>query len=186
MKEEQVDELDEKGNKTGRLSPLGQLHHKQLWHGVTHVWIYNEKGQILLQKRHPDVKWGANKWDLAAGGHIRAGETPSLAAIREAKEEISLELSEPDLKLAGTTTAIGKAPKTGRDHKAYEWNFITEQDLDPKTLELQTDETADLKWFDLDIVEADLKDPKKSQKYAPRSSKIYELVISKIKGELTK
>ncbi|OGZ90853.1 MAG: hypothetical protein A2599_00520 [Candidatus Staskawiczbacteria bacterium RIFOXYD1_FULL_39_28] len=53
--------------------------------------IVNPKGKILLAK---SPKW-KNKWVLA-GGHVEPGETIKETAIREAKEELGLDLSSPE------------------------------------------------------------------------------------------
>jgi 8-oxo-dGTP pyrophosphatase MutT (NUDIX family) len=181
MKTELIDILDETGNATGKRLPIDDLHAQELWHGVAHVWIYNKEGQLLLQRRHPDVKWGADKWDLTAGGHISAGETPLQGAIREAKEEIGLKLDPSSLELAGITSTVNVTPSTGRKHKTYEWNYIVEQDLDPAKLKLQADETTDLRWFDLDEFEKDIKDPERFKIYAPRKYETYELIINNLR-----
>lgn len=48
--------------------------------------IFNSKGEILLQRRGDTNKWGF------PGGAIELGETPEMAAIREAKEETGLDV----------------------------------------------------------------------------------------------
>ena len=48
--------------------------------------IFNEKGEVLLQRRGNSNKWGF------PGGAIEIGETPQMAAIREAKEETGLDV----------------------------------------------------------------------------------------------
>ena len=48
--------------------------------------IFNEKGDVLLQRRTDSNKWGF------PGGAIEIGETPQMAAIREAKEETGLDV----------------------------------------------------------------------------------------------
>lgn len=48
--------------------------------------IFNEKGEVLLQRRGDTNKWGF------PGGAIELGETPEMAAIREAKEETGLDV----------------------------------------------------------------------------------------------
>ena len=48
--------------------------------------IFNEKGEVLLQRRGDTDKWGF------PGGAIELGETPQIAAIREAKEETGLDV----------------------------------------------------------------------------------------------
>ncbi|MBR2876237.1 MAG: NUDIX hydrolase [Clostridia bacterium] len=48
--------------------------------------IFNEKGEVLLQKRADCNKWGF------PGGAVELGETPEMAAIREVKEETGLDV----------------------------------------------------------------------------------------------
>ncbi len=50
------------------------------------VIIFNEKNQVLLQKRKDVGLWGI------PSGHIEIGETVSEAAIREVKEETNLDI----------------------------------------------------------------------------------------------
>ena len=50
------------------------------------VIIFNEKNQVLLQKRADVGLWGI------PSGHIEIGETVSEAAIREIKEETDLDI----------------------------------------------------------------------------------------------
>ena len=54
---------------------------------VTGAIAEREDGKILLTKSH---KW-SDKWTLA-GGHVDPGETISDGAMREAKEELGLDL----------------------------------------------------------------------------------------------
>ncbi len=48
--------------------------------------IFNDKGEVLLQRRGDTNKWGF------PGGAIELGETPEMTAIREAKEETGLDV----------------------------------------------------------------------------------------------
>ena len=48
--------------------------------------IFNDKGEVLLQRRGDFGKWGF------PGGAVERGETPEMAAIREVKEETGLTL----------------------------------------------------------------------------------------------
>ncbi len=50
-------------------------------------YIQNEKGEFLLQKRGDNGEWGF------PGGCIEIGETPEMAAVREAKEETGLDVT---------------------------------------------------------------------------------------------
>ena len=48
--------------------------------------VFNDRGEVLLQRRGDSNKWGF------PGGAIELGETPQMAAIRELKEETGLDV----------------------------------------------------------------------------------------------
>ena len=55
------------------------------------------KKEILLQLRQ-NTGYMDNKYDFACSGHVEKGETFKSALVREAKEEIGIEIDEDDLK----------------------------------------------------------------------------------------
>lgn len=58
--------------------------------GVSNIFV-DENGRLLLMKRSDECKTFPGYWGLV-GGFIDPGETPEEAAIREAKEEIGVEI----------------------------------------------------------------------------------------------
>lgn len=98
MTEELFDVLDKNGNKTGIQKTKKELHEQGLWHQAVHVWIFNSKGEMLLQKRAKDKDYWPDLWDISAAGHISAGETPEQAVIREIGEETGIKVSLSQLK----------------------------------------------------------------------------------------
>lgn len=56
----------------------------------------NGEEEILLQLRQ-NTKYGNGKWDLAATGHVEPGESMKMALVREAKEEIGIEIDMEDI-----------------------------------------------------------------------------------------
>lgn len=59
-------------------------------HRISHVLIFDNEGRLALQKRADGVPFCPGCWVTSAGGHVRAGETYSSAAIRELDEELGL------------------------------------------------------------------------------------------------
>ena len=51
---ELLDVLDENGNLTGRAEERKIVHEQGLWHIHVGVWIMNQKGEFLFQKRSPN------------------------------------------------------------------------------------------------------------------------------------
>ena len=98
MKNEIIDQYNYIGEKIGTVDKE-IAHQKGLWHKSVHVWILNDKNEILLQYRCADKKLYPNTWDVSFAGHISAGESSIDAVIREGKEElgIKVDLNKPEL-----------------------------------------------------------------------------------------
>ena len=68
----------------------GQVHAEGLRHRAIHILVFNEKGEVFLQKRSPWKDKHPGKWDSSAAGHLDSGETYEAAARRELSEELGL------------------------------------------------------------------------------------------------
>lgn len=68
----------------------------KLLHPVVHLHVFNEQGELYLQKRpmHKDIQPG--KWDTAVGGHVDYGETVNEALRREVREELGITAFRPE------------------------------------------------------------------------------------------
>jgi isopentenyldiphosphate isomerase len=95
MKNEIPDELfpvvDETGNEIS-VAPRTVCHDgiSMLLHPVVHLHLFNEKGELFLQKRAKTKDLLPGKWDTSVGGHISPGESAEQALKREALEELGL------------------------------------------------------------------------------------------------
>lgn len=65
------------------------FYHKPVW-----IWIINDKGEILVQKRAHTKKKSPDKWDMPSAGHIDAGESVLQGCVRETKEELGIDVKE--------------------------------------------------------------------------------------------
>lgn len=63
------------------------------------LFIRNSRGQLWVPFRNDDVKRWPSSPDFTVGGAVLAGEDYETAVIREAREEIGLELDIKDIKL---------------------------------------------------------------------------------------
>ena len=61
------------------------------YHLVVHVWIRNSKGQYLISQRSANRPTYPLMWECV-GGSVVKGEDSLLGAIREAKEEVGVDL----------------------------------------------------------------------------------------------
>lgn len=181
MKDEPVDILDAHGDKIGQVMLKSEAHKKSLWHSGAHVWIYNSRGEVLLQLRAPDKIIRPNVWDVSAAGHIASGDTPEATAVREAKEELDLDIDPKKFKFIG----IKKVDEAmdGWNHRVFNWTYLLKADLDIKKLQLEADEVSDIRWLPVDEFEAELHDPKKSKRYTPTRLEFYEELVAEIRKQ---
>lgn len=88
--EEYLEIINDKGEIIG-LALRSEVHgNPHLMHRVVHVLVFNEKGEILLQKRSMNKDVAPGKWDTSVGGHVNPGEDLLDSAIREMEEELGI------------------------------------------------------------------------------------------------
>jgi len=63
------------------------------WRRVVRVFLLDEQGRVLLQKRGAHMNAYPGCWDQSAGGHVDVGETDLQAAERELFEEVGVRVS---------------------------------------------------------------------------------------------
>ena len=59
-------------------------------HNVVDILIYNDEGELALQKRAAGDKSFPDHWDFSAGGHIDENENSADAASRELSEGLGI------------------------------------------------------------------------------------------------
>ncbi|KAK8838583.1 hypothetical protein M9Y10_033215 [Tritrichomonas musculus] len=109
---EYFDILDENGEKTGRTKLRSEVHRDGDWHKAVHIWILNDKGDVLLQRRCPTKDSHPNCLDISCAGHLSAGDDSITAAVRELKEELGIDASPSDLKFIKTIKRSSKYTET--------------------------------------------------------------------------
>jgi 16S rRNA (adenine1518-N6/adenine1519-N6)-dimethyltransferase len=87
--EEELDVVDEHDVVTGS-APRGIVHAKNLLHRAVHIFVWNDRGELLLQKRSAQKEQYPGCWDSSAAGHLESGEDYRHCAARELREELGL------------------------------------------------------------------------------------------------
>lgn len=95
--EEQIDVLNEMGQKTGESLARSEIHRLGIWHRTVHIWLFDANGKILFQLRAHDKENNPNLYDTSCAGHISAGDSSILSAVREIHEELGLEKNPEEL-----------------------------------------------------------------------------------------
>lgn len=66
------------------------VHRRDLLHRAIHIFLWNTRGELLLQKRSALKDVAPNTWDSSAAGHLGTGEDYDPAATREVVEELGV------------------------------------------------------------------------------------------------
>ena len=88
--DELFDVVDENDAVTGTATRKA-VHEQKLIHRAIHVFVFNKKGDLFLQKRSTLKDVNPGVWDSSVSGHLDSGEDYLSAALREVEEEMGIE-----------------------------------------------------------------------------------------------
>ncbi len=146
---EQVVLVDENDNPIGLMEKI-EAHEKALLHRAFSVFIFNKKGELMLQQRAASKYHSPLLWTNTCCSHQRDGETNLEAGKRRLQEEMGFvtELNE-------VFSFIYKAPFD---------NGLTEHELDHVMVgsfegspSINKEEVESYKWMNLDDLKSDIK-----------------------------
>jgi isopentenyl-diphosphate delta-isomerase len=172
MEDELIDIYDESNNLTHVQKTKSEAHKYGLWHRSAHVWIYNSKGEVLLQLRAKHKPVYPDKWDISSAGHVIPGEDPLAAALRETEEEIGLELKKKDLDFFGIKKASEAHGKI-RNNEFY-YIYFLKYDGIAKNLKLQSGELQEVRFLPINKLEGELRT--NPNKYTPHGDYWFEIM----------
>lgn len=85
--------VDEKDQVLGSVT-RGEAHaHPEIFHRSVFILVFNQVGELLLQKRSANKDRFPNYWTVSCSGHVVYGQTYEEAAARELEEELGLNLT---------------------------------------------------------------------------------------------
>lgn len=75
--------------KSGEVKTRAEANRNGDWIATFNLWVVTKEPEpcIVYQQRSPNASWAPGKLDVAAGGHLMAGEDVA-DGLREAKEEL--------------------------------------------------------------------------------------------------
>jgi isopentenyl-diphosphate delta-isomerase len=128
MHEELFDVVDEADRVIGQ-APRSQVHAHRWLHRAVHVFVFNPRGDVLIQKRSAGKDEYPLRYTSSASGHLHAGEDYLSAAHRELDEELGL---------SGGLEFLRKfpaGPETSYEHSAL-YRMVTAQSpaFDPREI----------------------------------------------------
>ncbi len=144
MLEEMIDLLRPDGTPLGRAKEKSLVHRDGDLHRTAHLWIITPGLSVLLQLRASTKVSHPSLWDVSVAGHVDAGETAEAAAIREAREELGIELAVDELRHIGSIRERWVIQERGYVDNEIEEVYIVRRDVDLAALLLQPGEVDDV------------------------------------------
>ncbi len=145
---EQVILVDEQDNPIGLMEKI-EAHEKALLHRAFSVFVFNNKGELMLQQRAKEKYHSPLLWTNTCCSHQRDGETNLEAGIRRLQEEMGFVCD-----LEEVFSFIYKAPFD---------NGLTEHELDHVLVGkfndiplINKEEVEAYKWMPLEDVKSDI------------------------------
>jgi 16S rRNA (adenine1518-N6/adenine1519-N6)-dimethyltransferase len=99
------------------------IHSQGFLHRAVSILVLNSQGEVYLQQRSRLKDTYPLKWTTSASGHVDPDETYLMAAVRELKEELDLEVGELRL--------LGKVPASRRTDYEFMEIYLTITDNTP-------------------------------------------------------
>ncbi|MBZ9572325.1 isopentenyl-diphosphate Delta-isomerase [Patescibacteria group bacterium] len=155
MPREKVILVDEKDREIGFEEKLKAHQKGGKLHRCVSIFIFNSKGELLIQKRAEKKYHSGDLWTNTCCGHPKPGEILKEAAQRRLKEEMGL-----DSNLKEKFSFIYKAEfENGLCEWEFDHIFFGKSDQKPKPAE---EEVSEWKWIDIEKLKKDIKEnPKK-------------------------
>ena len=180
-----IDIVDQGGNPTGQSVLKSEIHSKGHMHNTSHVWLYNNKAEILLQQRSATKTICPLLWDVSVAGHVDAGETPEGAAVRETKEEIGISISEAQLDKIGVFKCFQSYPNGIIDNEFHN-TYIAEVNLEIDRLIPQPNEVEALKLVTIEEFCSLLEHSTTNSHFISSNKDYYLFVIDAIKTRISR
>lgn len=137
------DVLDENGNKIGKTKLRSEVHRDGDWHKAVHIWIINDNGEILLQRRCATKDSNPNMLDVSCAGHLSAGDDSLSGAVRELKEELNIDARPSELKFMKTIKRSSKYTDTFVNNE-FDDLYILKTDRKIEDMEFQKEEISEI------------------------------------------
>lgn len=153
---EEVVLVDEQDNQIGTEEKL-KAHQEGKLHRAFSVFIFNEKGELLLQQRALTKYHCPGLWSNTVCSHPRPGEQVEAAAHRRMKEELGF-----DGPVKEVFSFIYKV-KFDNGLTEHEFDHVLVGKFEPKPV-LNKDEVAAVKWVGMQELKKDIK--KSPEKYS--------------------
>ena len=165
---EKVILVDDKDRVIGEMEKI-EAHEQAALHRAVSIFMFNSKGEMLLQRRALTKYHSPGLWTNTACTHPRMGEGSAEAAKRRAMEEMGMDVG-------GIRELFYFIYKEKLDNELTEYEldhvFVASSDAVPH---LNTDEVCEYRYVDVAILKQELKE--RPEQFTVWFKKIVERVI---------
>lgn len=151
MADELLDVVNDEDMVTGQ-AMRSIVHQQGLQHRGVHVFLFNEKGEMLIQKRSADRANSPSLLDCSVSEHVKAGESYLEAAMRGLKEEMGVE---------GIKVTLRGKIQMEYGPNDNEISEIYEGKVDPSQVNFDPEEISEVRYMGLDEIRAGIINEKK-------------------------
>lgn len=133
------------------------------WRIIT-IWIFNDKGELLIAKRSMDKRTDPGKWGPSVAGTLEYGDSYLETAKRELKEELGVDTPLRELKLMMHDSDVGQRANM---------NYVGTINLPISEFTMQQEEVDGLAWIPMEILLEETES--KPEKYVKAMNIVKEL-----------
>ncbi len=164
--------VDQKDRKIGLEEKIKAHSNGGRLHRAFSIYVFNSKGEMMLQQRASSKYHGGDLWTNTVCGHPRDREDVAAAAHRRLMEEMGFDCSLREVFSTIYHTDIGE----GMTEHEFLHVFFGTYDKDPK---LNPEEAKAFKWIDMEDLASDAS--KRPGIYSPWMRIILDKVIEAMK-----
>lgn len=153
-----IDVLSDTGLRTGEILPRAAIHRLGKYHRAIHLYLFNSKNELLLQRRALTVDNYPGVFSISVLGHINAGECSSTTVKREIEEELGIDASGLKIDFLFSYFSEGILSETYIDRQ-FNDVYITRAEIDPKLIKFDPSEVSEVKFVPFERFLEMLSDP---------------------------
>jgi len=168
--EEKVVLVDEYNVVLGTMEKL-EAHQKGLLHRAFSVLLYNEAGEMLIQRRALGKYHTPGLWTNACCSHPREEEEAIAAASRRLREELGIEIPPEGLQVKGHFVYKASFDNGLTEH---EYDTMVVGHFDGMVENFNPEEVGAVRWIDMETLKLEIKE--NPEKFTPWFKEIIKRV----------
>ena len=153
-----IDVLSNTGLRTGEILPRPDIHRLGKIHRAVHLYLFNAKNEILLQRRSLTVDSYPRVFSISVLGHINAGEFSAATVRREIEEELGIDASGLQINFLFSYFAEGIISETYIDRQ-FNDIYVTRANIRAESIHFDPAEVSEIKFVSLEKFQEMLTDP---------------------------